>query len=417
MKARTYNQNGSVLVLTTICLTLIMMAVAMTIDIGWMTASKSQLQNAADSAALAGAAQLVDEDALKGTPDQADDVISARDFAQEFAGYNEAAQVSLQLDRNDGNLADGGIIAGYLQNPLDMDSLFQSEGISQFNSVKVTAKLAQDINGPLALLMGTFDGPSSVAISTHAIATIDDRIAGFSLGAGETLPMLPFATYEGTWNAATDGASDQDNFRVVNGVVSAGSDGIPEITLYPYKYYVGIPGTRGNVGTIFVAAIISSSYVDNQILNGMNQQDLAAVDGLEMTDEGSGDFSKWLPGENWMSSTWHTKLRSIKGQTRIMPLFRSFSSSPPIALADPDDETLEEHLAKAAAGMQESCCSIQYYYEIVKFEAVTVIESYWPSSDSSKRFIVQPAQMTTEKAIFNPDAPSSGLVYILSLTR
>ncbi|MEW6235492.1 MAG: pilus assembly protein TadG-related protein [Candidatus Omnitrophota bacterium] len=417
MKTRTPNQNGSVIVLATICMTLIMMAAAMTIDVGLMAASKSQLQNAADSAALAGAAQLVDEGALAGTPDQTDDVISARNFAQEFAGYNEAAKVALQLDRNDGNLADGGIVAGYLQNPLDMNSLFQSEGVSQINSIKVSANLSQDINGPLALLMGAFDGPDSVEISTHAIATIDDRIAGFSLGAGETLPMLPFAAYEGTWNASTDGVSDQDNFRVVDGVVSSGSDGIPEITLYPYKYYVGIPGTRGNVGTIFVSAVIGSTYVQNQIANGMNQEDLAAIDGLEMTDDGSGDYAKWLPGENWMSSSWHTALRNIKGQARIMPLFRSFSSSPPIALANPDDVTLEEHLAKTAAGMEEICCAIQYYYETVKFEAVTVIESYWPSSDSSKRFIVQPAQMTTEKAIFNPDAPSSGLVYTLSLTR
>ncbi|HQH73940.1 MAG TPA: pilus assembly protein TadG-related protein, partial [bacterium] len=107
MKNHREKQKGNVLVMVAVCLTLFFCFLALSVDIGWIMLTKSELQAAADSAALAGAAQLTDEDVLKGTPNQSDDVASARDFSQTFSSINTAAKESIQLDRNDANTADG----------------------------------------------------------------------------------------------------------------------------------------------------------------------------------------------------------------------------------------------------------------------------------------------------------------------
>ena len=62
MKNHREKQKGNVLVMVAVCLTLFFCFLALSVDIGWIMLTKSELQAAADSAALAGAAQLTDED-------------------------------------------------------------------------------------------------------------------------------------------------------------------------------------------------------------------------------------------------------------------------------------------------------------------------------------------------------------------
>ena len=418
MVAPAPQENGTILVLVAVCLTLFMLALAMSVDIGWIVLAGGQLQDAADASALAGAVELRDSGILYRAPDQSNEIPLSRDAARSYIQYQTVVNRAIDIDRNDANAITGDIVVGYIQNPLDHSSSLQTVGVSRYNSVQVTAKLTGGMNGPLALFVGGFTGVNHVEVGKRATATLDDRIAGFSLSEGEILPMLPFTAYEGSWASATDGVGDQDNYKVDDsGHVSSGSDGIPELTLYPYKSNVGIPGTQGNVGTLFVTPHVQVDSVDYQILNGMNRADLNAVNGLLLKSDGHGNFTQWLPGENWMSSTWHNDLRSIKGQKRIMPLFRSFNSHRPVSYADSAKEDIEKHLGKCAPDEPETCCSIQLYYEISGYKAVTVVDSFWPSSDSSKRFIVQPTQITTEAAAINPSMPGSGLVYGLSLTR
>ncbi|MBZ0257230.1 Tad domain-containing protein, partial [bacterium] len=85
------NQNGSVLVLFAVSVTMIFVITAIVLDLGYIALTKSELQNAADSAALAGVLELIDEDAITRTFDQSDDVVDARDISQSFSLYNKAA--------------------------------------------------------------------------------------------------------------------------------------------------------------------------------------------------------------------------------------------------------------------------------------------------------------------------------------
>ncbi len=415
MKKHLHSQNGSVLILVAVSITLFCMMLAFAMDYGLMAASVSELQSAADSAALASAAQLVDEDIITGAADQTDDIVMARDYAELFAGQNVAANRLLLLDRNDLNATSGGVVVGYIDNPLDLNSTFETASIPIYNSVKVRTVLTQQLNGPLALFMGGVSGVSELEMEAVATATLEDRISGFSPSGGQNLMMLPFAAFAGDWNDMIENGGGADNFRVVDGVVSSGSDGIPELTLYPYRYGIAIPGMKGNVGTIFVcdSSGVNTTAVTNQIYYGMTQANIAGANGLELTDDGSGYYSQWLPGESWMSSSWHYALRNIKGKPRIMPIYQNAinGSSPPVAMMDDPVSPIY------GKDQPEICCGIYQHYEIEEFKAVIVVDSQWPYSDYDKRWTVQPSQVTSSAAIVNPDMPHSGMVYSLSLTR
>ena len=72
-------RKGAILVLAAVLMVFVFAFVAFTVDIGYMTLTKGELQNAADSAALAGVMSLGDGEA------------AARAVAIDFAGKHRAA--------------------------------------------------------------------------------------------------------------------------------------------------------------------------------------------------------------------------------------------------------------------------------------------------------------------------------------
>ncbi|MEW6235494.1 MAG: pilus assembly protein TadG-related protein [Candidatus Omnitrophota bacterium] len=397
------NQKGSIIVLLAVCITVIMMSLAMTVDIGWMVLAEGQLQNAADAAALAGASQLPDEDVLYGTPDQTDDIGDARDSAQAFAAYNKAANVYLQVDRNEDNYIDGGIVAGYIQNPLNINSSFQTDEIPEYNSIQVTAKLANDLNGPLALLMGSFSGMQSVELQATSTATIDDRIAGFEVDVNERLMMLPFTVYADAWDEAVDGGHhpadcscphepDEDDYSYSeeSGVLHQ-SDGIPEISMYPNNQDVcTLPWAPGNFGTIDIGpSNNSTSDLIDQIENGISGADLEAIGGMILTDEDEdGVYSKWLNGDTGVSAAIKCAFEAIIGQPRILPLHRNLTGTGDGAM-----------------------------YEIVRFAGVRVVDVKMTGALDNRCVIVQTCPIVSSNAVFSANGPKSGMIFAVSITR
>ncbi len=413
-----HGERGATIVQVAISLTVLCGMAALGVDVGWMYLTRTELQAAADSAALAAASQLQDEDIVTGTPDLTDDIVAARDSAESFAALNTAARSSLLVDRNEANYADGGVVAGYLDNPADFSESLDTSDPQNFNSVSVVCERSQSLNGPVSTFFARVLGTDEVSMEARATATLDDRIVGFELLPGQNLPMLPFAIADCAWYEQTDGSGDSDSYGVEDGVVSSSqSDGIPEVTVYPYKYNLCIPDVRGNVGTVFVSDVVGTSYVQSQIYSGMNQADLDFVGGLELADDGSGDLTQWLPGENWMSSSWHTALLNIKGQTRIVPLYRSVIPASQMACANPLDEVFSGLRGELIGPMPETCCAITNYYEVTEYKAVTVVDSTWSYQTYKINFVVQPTQITTPLAKTNPAMEGSGLIYKLSLTR
>jgi hypothetical protein len=398
MNKKRDKQKGSVLPLVMVFMMVFFLMLAFVVDISWILNSRAQLQNAADAAALAAAAQLVDEDILYGSPNPIDDIIEARDYAEMYAFYNKAARRAITVDRNDLNEIEGGVVVGYISDPYDLDAPLEIDGMNGYNAVQVTTKFAHDLNGPLGLFLGAFTKVEDVEIGAKATAAIDDRVTGFALSEGETLDILPFTIYEQAWYAALGLPSTcpsetlQDNFAYIDGVVYKNqSDGIPEIKLYPNKEDVcGVPSLPGNFGTIDIGSSNNSTAdLARQIRYGVTAEDIAIIGGLMLTDEdGDGIFSKWFNGDTGVSASIKDDLASIIGEPRFITLYLN------------------------AYGQGNGA-----YYEIVKFVGVRIMEVVLTGKMSQKHVTVQPTFITAQHAIINPNAPRSGYIYAIALVR
>jgi len=403
MRNHRENQKGNVLVFVAVCLTLFFCFLALSVDIGWIMLTKSELQAAADSAALAGAAQLTDEDILTGTPNQNDDVSLARDYSQTFSSFNTAAKESITLDRNETNETDGGVVVGYIHNPLDLNSPLETTGVSYYNTVQVETRRTPEINGTLKLFLGFFTNLDEVSLRTRSAATLDDRIIGFDMNAGEFLPMLPFTVYKESWDAAYDATyvatsetcpasngGDKFGYDETTKSVTPHGDGIVEIHLYPNKPDVcKYPDAPGNFGTLDIGYENNSTDdLVRQIQQGCRAEELALSGNMMLEQDVSGVWCKWANGDTGVSSTIRLALENIKGQARILPLHDKVTGTGDTA-----------------------------YFRIVRFVGVRIVDVKMTGALTDRRVTVQPASVVCQNAVFHPDAPHSNLVFALSLTR
>ncbi len=394
MSARSNNPAGSVLPIVAISITVLLLMLAIGFDLGWIYLVKNELQNAADAAALAGASQLPDEDFLFGAPDISDDIVACRDYAETYAGYNPAARRYITLDRNDANDPDGGVVVGYIEDPMDINSPLQTQGITEYNSVRVAAQLTQSLNGPLQLFFGALTGVDNLDIGAMATATIDDRVIGFALKEGETLWMLPFTVNVDLWDegypgdpigASFSGLLGLDILRMLAGIAcheSGWYSGV--LKLYPYE------SGPGNFGTVDVGPPNNStSDLIRQIRYGISPEDLEAIGGLILTDDDDdGVFTKWLEGDTGLSTALRSAIEEIIDQPRIIPLYRDAYGS-----------------------------GNNRMFEIVRFAGVRVVDVVMTGPLWARHIDVVPHQITTAQALIHRDAPGSNLVYALSLTR
>lgn len=149
-------EKGVALIWTAIVIVVLVAFIGLAVDFGLMVWTGQQLQIAADGAALAGA-QFVRED---------QDL--ARDQAQLVGAANVAGGVNIQLDRNDGNAADGDIVIGRYDRD---ERTFDPEGFP--NAVKVNARRTSDSqNGPLPLHFARILGFNETEMQRSAIAMI-----------------------------------------------------------------------------------------------------------------------------------------------------------------------------------------------------------------------------------------------------
>jgi hypothetical protein len=133
------------------------------IDSGYAYLTSSQLQNAADAAALAAAAQL------RSTGDTSAPIAKA----QEIALLNTAAAKTVVLASSD-------VVCGRYYLPGDStDKLGFYPAETPLNAVQVTARRTTDsAHGPLALLFGPIFGINSIEVSSVAIAMTDSKAPG-----------------------------------------------------------------------------------------------------------------------------------------------------------------------------------------------------------------------------------------------
>ncbi len=340
---------------------------ALAIDIGYLMVAKTQLQQSADAAALAGCAELIDNEAITGTASLTDEIVSARALAVQFAALNKVCQAAPSVNDNAANSSSGDVVVGQLTYPFSADQSMDCSQPNSFNSVQVTVKRTATSNGEVNLFFGKLFGFQSRPLLASATAALVTNVGGFRMpGNGANLELLPFALDIDTWNALLWGSVTTDNWRwdAVGERVLAGSDGIREINLYPQG--TGSPGNRGTVD--IGGSNNSTADIARQIIDGVSPADMAHFPNSELKLDANGEL--FLNGDTGISDGVKDELASIIGKPRIIPIFES-------VVAPGNNAT----------------------YTIVAFSGIRILEVVLTGKQTKKRVIIQPALVNAKGGI------------------
>lgn len=160
------NQKGLATVYVALMLFALVGFVGLAIDIGYMYLAKTQLQNAADAAALAAVATLDGSNSFVQSV--------ARTEAQKFAAYNKCAGEQVYMDLNPNNKSDGDIVIGYWDGSDFTDVLPEGQ---VYNAVKTVARRTTETqegvsaqNKPVSVFFGKIFNMTAISASAPATA-------------------------------------------------------------------------------------------------------------------------------------------------------------------------------------------------------------------------------------------------------
>ncbi len=248
--------------------------VALTVDYGYVAATKAQLQNAADSAALAGASAYFSNAGMRMAPDELVPLATAR--ARSFSVLNKANGAGVVLA--DSDIALGQHSFANYTGPMLPDA--------PWNAVDVFArKTDASPNGPVSLFFARIFGRSATNVTTHARAVACDRVSGYRLYKDSI--FAPFAVHVDLHNWMILNGPDAFGFNLDTGAVTIGAaDGVHEIKLYPWKWQdlPNMDGSdgAGNFGTLTVGlGCQGTMFLEEQIRSGISAQELIDAFGTD----------------------------------------------------------------------------------------------------------------------------------------
>lgn len=365
-------RRGSAIVQVTVSSTVLLGFVALAVDVGHMYAARAEMQSAVDAAALAGTGVLLTDERLKGAYELESVIASARSAASEYAALNTVVGRHLEIDLNEGNSPNGGIVVGFLDDPRDRGAPLDLNNPFRFNSVYVRMVHDEDENGPLDLGFARIFGYDAANVAVQAMATAQDGVGGYRMpDTGEQPNVLPFALQYDVWLnlLATGPVEGQDNYSydAATGEVSSGADWLPELNLYPGAGSDQLP--PGNFGTVDIGSPNNSTRdIARQILNGISAEDLAWFENSELKLGSDGTLQ--LNGDTGLSAGIKDELAAIIGQPRAIPLFTVVSG--------PGNNA---------------------QFTIVGFAGVRIMDVKLTGAMSQKRVIIQPAVLADRAAI------------------
>ncbi len=369
-------RKGAVLGLTIILLVAMVAFVALALDLGYLAVARTELQRTADSAAMAAAWELVDADAVGSDPYLSDKSLAARNTAVTYAGFNDVISHNLHLDENSGNDAEGDIVIGQLATLSTAEAMaFGNPAL--YNVVHVRARRDATRNGEVPLFFARILGFDSYGVHAEAKAGIIKQIGGFRIPSdGSNQGILPFALDEDTWQTILDGtASDQWTWDADTETISPGGDGVLEVNLFPQG--TGSPGNRGTVDV--GSSNNSTNDIARQILHGVTPDDLAFHGGSLEFDENGELF---LNGDTGISAGVKDELHSIRGEPRVIPVYREVQG--------PGNNAM---------------------YTIVKWVGVRIMEVKLNGSQTSKRVVIQPANVVLSGVVPTTATETSYFIY------
>lgn len=315
------HRQGSVLVLAAALLVVIFGMTAFAVDLGYLSMTKTQLQSAADSSALAAALELSANLGSAPTATSAQVAATGNTAAVTVAGLHRNGDRSSTYVNSTRDIRYGQLTWNAMTNQWT-----KSYGTAPYNLVEVTLHRDQGSGGSgdgrVPLMFGKTFGMTDAAVTETAAAGLLPGV-GVRILAGNTgtVGILPIALDKPSWDALMAGTgSDNYSYNAATGAVTAGSDGIKEVDLYPYGNQSLPPGNRGTVD--LGSPNNSTADLSRQILYGLNAYDLSFFPN-NMITTANGPIT--LNGDTGISAGIKDELNSIKGQPRLIPLFTAVS--------------------------------------------------------------------------------------------
>jgi len=372
-------------------MTMVLGFTALTVDVGFLMETRTQMQAAADGAALAAALEMPNGWGTGKTLTAASVSTNAKTAAQTVAAtYRVGEQPSAYVDQTrDIHLG---------QRTADAQGQWvETWNVSPYNMVEVTVRRDQAMtttatgttvtraDQAIPTFFAGAIGSTQTTVVTKATAVLSPG-GGFYIppGSGLTCPLLPIALDEPTWNNLINNGTGSDNYKYnSNGTVTSGADGIKEVNLYP-EGSASLPA--GNRGTVDIGSSNNSTAdLSRQIRNGPNETDLAYFGGTLKIPAGG---LLALNGDTGLSAGIKDDLAAIIGQPRAIPIFRSVSG--------PGNNAT---------------------YQIVKFVGIRILFVQLTGSPSGKKVTIQPAPVfdgtiTRSSGALQPDSIMSSLQLI-----
>jgi Flp pilus assembly protein TadG len=379
-------RRGTVTVLVALLMVPFLGMVAFALDIAWIVQSRSDLQSAADSAALAGAEQLTNGFVQYSLPGQTlqGTILStaesnATTCAKNFASYNTAGGVS-SLTLNNADVQFGFTDASNNFTPAPAYSGFP-------NTVKVTVRLDSNANGQLKLFFAPIFGLNSTPVTATAAATIfTANIVNFQDTPSSNAGLLPMTMDVNDWNTFMQSGVSSD------GTTHTSANGAPQMQVYPSP-----TGAPGNFGMLSLDdSSNSASAIKGWIANGLAASDITALQSANL-----------LPLTNPTTPVWNWKgvpgfkasdLNSLPvGQNFLLPIFEPVVGVPGATIEAASGSTYQAtDNSKGTATPGDGGKGSNAYYNIVKFVGVQIT-----TLDKSTDAYVQPAAVMDTTAVFD----------------
>lgn len=179
-------ERGIILVITAFSMIALLSFFALVVDLGHIFVTKSELQNTADSAAMASIIEV-----LSGGTETATQV------AVDFGQAHQVAHAPIFVDPND-------VLFGHYDFNL---SQFQPN-VLPINAVEVTARKASGtLSGPLPLFFARLFGKNFTDVKAASRAVLDPRVTGLTLGN----QLLPYTVLKEMVDSDGDGNFDIGN--------------------------------------------------------------------------------------------------------------------------------------------------------------------------------------------------------------
>jgi hypothetical protein len=307
-------RRGAAAIFAMIMMVVLIGFAALTVDVGVLYNTRADLQNAADAAALAGAAAyatpaMVQVRLDKDVSANLQTVLAmAVSQAQLTAGKNTSfAGGGTAIEPDD--IGTGWIDVTSATSPLDPNPT-----PANYNAVQVVVRRSKDSpNGPVRFFFAPIFGKHTTSVSASAVAVYDDHFAAYDVSIPGSASLWPFTISTGEYDNWVAGSTDSFSYDPATDQVSNGADGAVEVRLYPDKL---APGNYGllNIGS----PNQSTTALAGQIISGVSADDVEIETGtseLTFYDENGDPVGYNITGNPGLKASLESEIKARVGDT------------------------------------------------------------------------------------------------------